>query len=108
MNVLKILVTSLLERSLGRYENHIKENEKTQPFINQDTGHSCKDGHNKGQIRKDQTETEEIKKRWQEDTEELYKKDLNDSDNHDRVVTHLEPEILECEVILRKHYYKQN
>ena len=56
----------------------------------------------------DLTEAEDVKKRWQEDTEELYKKDLNDSDNHDRVVTHLEPEILECEVILRKHYYKQN
>ena len=70
--------------------------------------HSCKDGHNKGQIRKDQTEAGEMKKRWQEDTEELDKKDLNDSDNHNGVVTHLEPDILECEVILRKHYYKQS
>ena len=42
--------------------------------------------------------TEEIKKRWQEYTEELYKKGLNDPDNHDGVVTHLEPDILECEV----------
>ena len=41
---------------------------------------------------------EEIKKRWQEYTEELFKKDLNDPDNHDVVVTHLEPDILECEV----------
>ena len=41
---------------------------------------------------------EEIKKRWQEYTEELYKKDLNDPDNHDSVVTHLEPDILECEI----------
>ena len=41
---------------------------------------------------------EEIKKRWQEYTEGLYKKDLNDSDNHDGVITHLEPDILECEV----------
>ena len=41
---------------------------------------------------------EEIKKRWQEYTEELYKKDLNDSDKHDGVITHLEPDILECEV----------
>ena len=39
-----------------------------------------------------------IKKRWQEYTEELYKKDLNDTDNHDGVITHLEPDILECEV----------
>ena len=44
------------------------------------------------------TETEEIKKRWQDYTEELYKKDLNDPDNHDGVITHLEPDILECEV----------
>ena len=42
--------------------------------------------------------TEEIKKRWQEYTEVLYKKILNDQDNHDSVVTHLEPDILECEV----------
>ena len=46
----------------------------------------------------DLTEAEEIKKRWQEYTEELYKKDLNDPDNHNGVVTHLEPAILECEV----------
>ena len=44
------------------------------------------------------TEAEDIKKRWQEYTEELYKKDLNDTDNHDGVITHLEPDILECEV----------
>ena len=42
--------------------------------------------------------TEDIKKRWQEYKEELYKKDLNDLDNHDGVITHLEPDILECEV----------
>ena len=47
---------------------------------------------------KDLTETEEIKKRWQEYTEELYKKGHNDPDNHDGVVTHLEPDIVECEV----------
>ena len=46
----------------------------------------------------DLTEAEDNKKRWQEYTEELYKKDLNDSDNHDGVLTHLEPDILECEV----------
>ena len=44
------------------------------------------------------TEAEDIKKRWQEYTEELYKKDLHDQDNHDGVITHLEPDILECEV----------
>ena len=44
------------------------------------------------------TEAEDIKQRWQEYTEELHKKDLNDPDNHDGVITHLEPDILECEV----------
>ena len=48
--------------------------------------------------RKDLTEAEDIKKRWQEYTEELYKKDLHDQDNHNGVMTHLEPDILECEV----------
>ena len=46
----------------------------------------------------DLTEAEDIKKRWQEYTEELYKKDLHDLDNHDVMITHLEPDILECEV----------
>ena len=46
----------------------------------------------------DITEAEDIKKRWQEYTEELNKKDLHDQDNHDGVITHLEPDILECEV----------
>ena len=46
----------------------------------------------------DISEAEDIKKRWQEYTEELYKKDLNDSDNHNAVITHLEPGILKCEV----------
>ena len=46
----------------------------------------------------DLTESEDIKKRWQEYTEELYKKDLHDPDNHDGVITHLEPDILECKV----------
>ena len=45
----------------------------------------------------DLTEAEDIKKRWQKYTEELYKKDLHDSDNHDGVIIHLEPDILECE-----------
>ena len=46
----------------------------------------------------DVTEAEYINKRWHEYTEELYKKDLNDLDNHNSVITHLEPDILECEV----------
>ena len=45
----------------------------------------------------DLTEAEDIKKRWQENTEELYKKDLHDPDNHHDVITYLEPDILECE-----------
>ena len=46
----------------------------------------------------DLTEAEDIKKRWQEYVEELYKKDLHDQDNHDGVITHLQPDILECEL----------
>ena len=46
----------------------------------------------------DLTEAEDINKRWQEYTEELHKKDLHDPDNHDTVITHLEPDILECKV----------
>ena len=62
-------------------------------------GTSCaKMGSIKDRNSKDLTETEDIKKRWQEYTEELYKKDLHDQDNHDGVITHLEPDILECEV----------
>ena len=55
---------------------------------------------NKGMnvVCQDLTEAEDIKKRWQEYTEELYKKDLHNQDNHDSVITHLEPDILECEV----------
>ena len=58
----------------------------------------------------DLTEAEDIKKRQQEYTEELYKKDFHDQDNHDGVITHLEPDILECEVEwgLRKHHYEQS
>ena len=53
-------------------------------------------GHNKGQKGMDLREAEDIKKRWQEFTEELYKKDLHDPDNHNGVIAHLEPDILEC------------
>ena len=67
-------------------------------------------GHNKDKNGKDLTEAEEIKKRWQEYTKELYKKFLNDPDNHDGVITHLEPDILECEVrwALGSIYYEQS
>jgi len=58
----------------------------------------------------DLTEAEDIKKRWQEYTEELYKKVLRDPDNHDGVITHLEPDILEWEVkwALGNHHYEQS
>ena len=58
----------------------------------------------------DLTEAEDIKKRWQEYTEKLYKTDLHDPDNRDGVVTHLESDILECEVkcALRRHHYNQS
>ena len=54
------------------------------------------------------TEAEDIKKRWQEYMEKLHKKDLHDPDNHDDVITNLEPDILECQVGLRKHHYEQS
>ena len=60
---------------------------------------SIKDGNGR-----DITEAEDIK-RWEQYTKELYKKELHDQDNHDGVITHLEPDILECEV---KHHYEQS
>ena len=57
---------------------------------------------------KDLTKAEEIKKRWQKYTEELYKTGLNDWDNQNGVISYLEPDILKCEVGLRKHYYKES
>ena len=59
---------------------------------------SCKDGLDKGQKWYGPNKAEDIKKRCQEYTEELYEKDLHDQDNHDGAITHLEPDILECEV----------
>ena len=65
----------------------------------------------------DLTEAEDIKKRWQEYTKELYKKDLHDPDNYDSVITHLEVNILECEIkwaltsglqVCKKHHYEQS
>ena len=57
----------------------------------------------------DLTETEDIKKRWQQYNEEIYKKDLKDPCNHAGVITHLEPDILQCDQVgLRKHHYKQS
>ena len=58
----------------------------------------AKTGSIKDRNRMDLTEAEDIKKRWQEYIEELYKKELNDPDNHNGVIPHLNPDILECEV----------
>ena len=58
----------------------------------------CKEGHNKAQNGLDLTEAEDIKKRWQEYTEELYKKDLNSLGNHHGMITQLKPDILECKI----------
>ena len=71
---------------------------------------SCKDSTIKDRNGMDLTKAEDIEKRWQEYTEEIYKKDLNDPDNHDGVTGHLEPDILGCEVkwAFRKHYYEQS
>ena len=63
----------------------------------------------KGRNGMDLTEAEDIKKRWQEYTEEMYKNNLHDPDNHDGVITHLEPVILKCsQVGLRKQHYEQS
>ena len=56
----------------------------------------------------DLTEAEAIKKRWQDYTEKLYKRDLHDPDNHNGVITYLVSDILECQVGLRKHHFKQS
>ena len=56
----------------------------------------------------DLTEAEEIKKRWQEYTEEIYKKNHHDPDNHNGVITHLEQDLLECSQVGLKHHYEQS
>ena len=76
----------------GKDQRSLQENQRYQGNI------SCKDWYNKDRNGTDLTEAEDIKKRWQEYTEKLYKKDLHDPNNHDGVITHLEPDILECEV----------
>ena len=76
---------------LGKTRNLFKQTRDTKGTFH------AKMGSIKGRNGMDLTEAEDIKKRWQEHTE-LYKKDLHDPDNHDGVITHLEPDILECEV----------
>ena len=77
---------------MGKTKYLFKEIRDTKGAFHTKMG-SIKDGNGM-----DLTEAEDIMKRWQEYTEELYKKDLHDPDNHDGVITHLEPDILECEV----------
>ena len=76
----------------GKVQKSLQENQRYQGNI------SCKDGLDKGQKWYGPNRSRDIKKRWQEYTEEMYKRDLHDPYNHDGVITQLEPDILECEV----------
>ena len=77
---------------MGKTRDHFKKIRDTKGIVH------AKMGRIKDRNGLDLTEAEDIKKRWQEYTEELYKKDLHDQDNQDGVITHLQPNILECEV----------
>ena len=77
---------------MGKTRDHLKKIRDTKGTFHAKMG-TIKDRNGMELI-----EAEDTKKKWQEYTEELYKKDLNDPDNHDGVITHLEPDILECEV----------
>ena len=77
---------------MGKTRDHFKKIRDTKGTFHARTG-TIKDRSGMGL-----TEAEDIKKRWQKYTELLYKKDLHDTDNHNGVITHLEPDILECEV----------
>ena len=80
------------KNKMGKTREHFKKIRDTKGTFH------AKMGSVKGRNCVDLTEAEDIKKRWQEYTEEFYKKDLHDPHNHDGVITHLEPDILECEV----------
>ena len=77
---------------MGKTRDHFKEIKDTRGTFH------AKMGSIKGRNGMDLTEAEDIQKRWQEYTEELYKKDLHNPDNHNGKITHLDPDILECEV----------
>ena len=77
---------------MGKTRDHFKKIRDTKGTFHAKMG-SIKDRNSM-----DLTKAEDIKKKWQEYTEELYKKDLHGQDNHDGIITHLEPDILECEV----------
>ena len=82
---------SNLCKEIEKDKRCLQENQRYQGNI------SCKDGLDKGQ-KQYEPEAKDIRKRWQEYTEELYKKDLHDPDNHEGVIIHLETDILKCEV----------
>ena len=86
---------------MGKTRDHFRKIRDTKGIFHEKMG-SLKERNGM-----DLTEAEDIKKRWQEYAEELYKKDVHDPDNHDCVITHLDPDILESEVKvdLRKHHY---
>ena len=86
-----------MKRNKGKQQNW-KDQRSLQENCRYQGNISCKDGQNKGQKWYGPTEAEEIKKRWQEYTEKLYKKGLKDLDNHYPVVTHQEPDIMECHI----------
>jgi len=96
------IVLYIFTTSVALYNHHHIQDEKTRDLFKKirDTKgiFHAKMGSIKDRNGMDLTEAEDIKKRWQEYTEELYKKDLHDPDNHDGVITDLEPDILECEV----------
>ena len=88
---------------MGKTRDHFKKIRDTKGTFHAKMG-SVKDRYGR-----DLTEAEDIKKRWQEYTEELCRKDLHDPDNHNGMITHLEPDILECEIHSgRKHHYEQS
>ena len=89
---------------MGKTSNHFKKITDTKGTFH------AKMGTIKDRNVLDLTEAEDTKKRWQEYTEELYGKCHNDPDNHDGVITHLEPDIMECEVkwALGSHHYEQS
>ena len=84
--------TKQKKKQNGKDQRSLQENWRYQGNI------SCKDGHHKGQNWYGPNRSKRCSKRWEEYTEELYKKDLHDPDNHDGVITHLEPDILEFKV----------
>jgi len=90
-----------MQRNKGEKENK-KDKRSFQENWRYQGNISCKDGLIKEKNGRDLTKAEEIKKRGKEYTEELYKKGLNDLDNHDGIITHLESDILEHEAFLRK------